>query len=122
MCGSINLPSTAFTDENDLSDSNNKCCAAHRKGTENIGWTDRMKITLFAMAIFALSAISNLAAAEVWTTCTFEDFRKGSFGNGGQNIYVSANGTRQIDHPNGPQFAESKCLCSFAGYGHLRQL
>ena len=57
-----------------------------------------MKITLFAMAIFALSAISNIAAAEVWTTCTFEDFRKGSFGNGGQNIYVSANGTLQRIH------------------------
>ncbi len=50
------------------------------------------------MAIFALSAISNLAAAEVWTTCTFEDFRKGFFGNGGQNIYVSANGTLQRIH------------------------
>ena len=110
MCGSINLPSTAFTDENDLPGSDNKSCTTHRKGAENIGWTDRMKITLFAMAIFALSAISNLAAAEVWTTCTFEDFRKGSFGNGGQNIYVSANGTRQVDHTNGPQFAESKCL------------
>ena len=80
MCGSINLPSTAFTDENDLPGSDNKRCTAYRKGAENIRWTDRMKITLFAMAIFALSAISNLAAAETWTTCTFEDFRKGFSG------------------------------------------
>ena len=57
-----------------------------------------MKITLFAMAIFALSAINNLAFAETWTTCTFEDFRKGFFGNGGQNIYVSRSGILQRIH------------------------
>lgn len=30
-----------------------------------------------------------------WTTKGFEAFRKGTFGNGGQNLYVTANGTLQ---------------------------
>ena len=30
-----------------------------------------------------------------WTKKGFEDFRKGSFGNAGQNLYVTANGTLQ---------------------------
>ncbi len=30
-----------------------------------------------------------------WTKKGFEEFRKGTFGNGGQNLYVSANGTLQ---------------------------
>ena len=30
-----------------------------------------------------------------WTKSGFDGFRKGSFGNGGQNLYVTANGTLQ---------------------------
>ena len=33
-----------------------------------------------------------------WTTQGFEAFRKGTFGNGGQNIYVSRNGVLQRIH------------------------
>ena len=30
-----------------------------------------------------------------WTKKGFEEFREGSFGNGGQNLYVSVGGTLQ---------------------------
>ena len=35
---------------------------------------------------------------EIWTTSGFEAFRRGKFGNGGQNIYVSRNGVLQRIH------------------------
>jgi len=57
-----------------------------------------MKVKLWAVPAIAALSVCGAIAAETWTTGAFEDFRKGSFGNGGQNIYVSANGTLQRIH------------------------
>ena len=34
---------------------------------------------------------------KTWKKSGFNDFSKGTFGNGGQNLYVSANGVLQYD-------------------------
>ena len=57
-----------------------------------------MKVKLWAVPAIAALSVCGAIAAETWTTGAFEDFRKGFFGNGGQNIYVSANGTLQRIH------------------------
>ena len=48
--------------------------------------------------VLAVGMAGAVVAAEVWNTCSFADFRKGFFGNSGQNIYVSQSGVLQRIH------------------------
>ena len=47
------------------------------------------------IVLTAVSFLCGCASYTTWTTKGFEDFNKGSFGNGGQNLYVSKAGVLQ---------------------------
>ena len=47
-----------------------------------------------AICLFLLS-LPLVWAADSWETVGFQGFRQGSFGNGGQNLYVSRGGVLQ---------------------------
>ena len=55
-----------------------------------------MKTVLWC--IVALYAICQANAAEIWKTAGFENFRMGTVGNAGQNIYISKSGLLQRIH------------------------
>lgn len=55
-----------------------------------------MKTVLWC--IVALYAICQANAAEIWKTEGFENFRMGTVGNAGQNIYISKSGLLQRIH------------------------
>ena len=51
-------------------------------------------LTVLSAIVFCIWAVP-ASAAELWRETTFEDFRDGSFGDGGVNTYVSAKGRIQ---------------------------
>src|SRR5690349_9590281 len=56
----------------------------------------RRRCHWFLFAALCLAPLGVAAAAEgVWRQRGFEDFRAGTFGNGGQNLYVSRAGILQ---------------------------
>ena len=56
-----------------------------------------MRLILY-LAVFLSNFLCTINAAEIWHTQGFTDFSKGTFGNSGQNIYVSHSGELQRIH------------------------
>lgn len=56
-----------------------------------------MRLLVFLTLVSLVTADSPRArAADVWKLTTFEDFRKGTFGDGGTNMYISALGRVEL--------------------------
>ena len=57
-----------------------------------------MKKSLVVLVVLLLCSCPASADGTAWIETTFEDFSDGTFGDGGANLYVSAQGTVQTIH------------------------